>query len=392
MSTPAEELDKDLEEDQTNPLEISDEEFNNLSLDALESTEDDSEEEEDNDDDNSEASDDDSDNDDSDDDDSDDSDIEEDEDENDDDDEEDVAVKGTEPFKESKETQIEDKKEKEETNRESNIDYKAEYQKLLAPFRANNRDMQVDSVDDARTLMQMGANYNKKMAALKPNLKLIKMLDNNNLLDEQKLSYLIDLDKKNPDAIAKLIKESGVDPLEIDTEADSNYQSGTYTVNDKEVELDGILDEIKDTKSFNETIDIIGNKWDEPSKQILLDNPSIIKIINEHVETGIYAQIQAVVEKERMLGKLDGLSDIEAYKQVGDALNAQNGFTQESNSVATTPVRKKKVNKNADSKLRSRKKAAGFTKSTPSKKSNDDFNPLNMSDEEFEKIASSKYI
>ena len=34
---------------------------------------------------------------------------------------------------------------------------------LFSPFKANGREMQVSSVEDIRTLMQMGANYNKKM-------------------------------------------------------------------------------------------------------------------------------------------------------------------------------------------------------------------------------------
>src|SRR5690606_29540484 len=71
------------------------------------------------------------------------------------------------------------------------VDYEAEYKRLLTPFKANGREIQVKSVDDAIQLMQMGANYNKKMAALKPNLKLMKMLQNNNLLTEDKLSFFI---------------------------------------------------------------------------------------------------------------------------------------------------------------------------------------------------------
>ena len=87
--------------------------------------------------------------------------------------------------------------------------------------------------------MQMGANYNKKMAALKPNLKLLKLLENNGLLSEEKLSFLIDLDKKNPDAITKLVKDSGLDPLEMDV-SKSDYKPNTYTVHDREVELDSV--------------------------------------------------------------------------------------------------------------------------------------------------------
>ena len=96
-----------------------------------------------------------------------------------------------------------------ETNEEIKVDYKAEYDRLVAPFKANGREITVKSVDDAIALMQMGANYNKKMSALKPNLKLMKLLENNGLLDETKIGFLIDLEKKNPDAINKLIKDSG---------------------------------------------------------------------------------------------------------------------------------------------------------------------------------------
>ena len=89
-------------------------------------------------------------------------------------------------------------------------DYKAEYLRLLAPFKANGKEIAVSTVDDAISLMQMGANYNKKMAGLKPSLKMLKLLENSGLLSEEKISYLIDLEKKNPAAINKLIKDSGI--------------------------------------------------------------------------------------------------------------------------------------------------------------------------------------
>jgi len=281
------------------------------------------------------------------------------------------------------------------TDETSDIDYKAEYERLTAPFRANNRDMQIDNVDDARTLMQMGANYNKKMAGLKPNLKLIKMLENNDLLDESKLTYLIDLEKKNPEAIKKLIKESGLDPLEIDIEGETGYKNTkTYTVNDKEVELDGILDDIQDTDSFNQTIDIISNKMDESSREVLLENPNIIKIINEHVATGIYEQISEVVEQERALGRLTGVTDLDAYKQVGDAMHDAGSFEAKPDNVEenTDTNTEKTSKKTSDPKLKDRKRAASSTKSVAGGKTKEQFNPLSMSDEDFEKASSDKFL
>lgn len=277
------------------------------------------------------------------------------------------------------------------------IDYKAIYEEVFAPFKANGKQMQVDNVEDVRQLMQMGANYSKKMQALQPNLKILKMLENNGLLDQSKLEFLIDLDKKNPDAIKKLVGDSGIDPLDIDT-TDVKYKPNTYGVSDREVELDGILEEIRDTESFNATIDVVGNKWDEKSKQIIVNEPSIIKTINQHMESGIYQIVSEAVERERVLGRLNGLSDLEAYKQVGDAINARGGFAHLAGEakaqpkVISSPSNVNRAKPTVDPKLASRKKAASSTKSAPSTKKQDSFNPLSMSDEEFEKIVASKFI
>ena len=309
----------------------------------------------------------------------------------------DEAEEDTTEDTESDDTESTDEETSEESEEETKeVDYKSEYEKILAPFKANGKDMKVDSVEDAIQLMKMGANYNKKMAALKPNLKILKTLEKHKLLDENKLSYLIDLDKKDPKAINKLIKDSGIDPLDVDVNSDAEYEPKTYTVDDKEVELDSVLEEIQDTPSYNQTIDIIGNKWDASSRQILVNNPAVIKVINEHVQNGMYAHIQQVIEKERMLGRLDGLSDIEAYKQVGDYLDAQGAFTkfnQPQTPVKSEPmIKQTPIKKSPDPKLKERKKAASSTKSAPSKNTASDFNPLSLSDDEFEKIVNGKYI
>ena len=282
--------------------------------------------------------------------------------------------------------------EKEEEDSKAELDYKKEYERVMAPFKANGKELSIDSVDEAIQLMQMGANYSQKMTALKPNLKLLKMLENNSLLTEAKLSYLIDLDKKNPDAIKQLIQDSGLDPLDVDTSDNTDYKPNTYTVNDKEIELDAVLEEIQDTSTYSKTIDLVSNKWDEASRKIVVDNPQIIKLINEHVASGVYAQIDSTITKERMLGRLNGLSDIEAYRQIGDQINASGGFNNEAQKPTPQPISTPKPKKQPDPKMASRKKAAAPTKSVASKSTlPDDFNPLNLSDEDFEKLVSSKF-
>ena len=288
-------------------------------------------------------------------------------------------------------TDVEDPTEDDESDDDaSGIDYKAEYERLTAPFKANGKQIKVDSVDEAIQLMQMGANYNKKMDSLKPHLQLLKMLENNGLLEESKLSYLIDLDKKNPDAVKHLIKESGLDPLDIDTSEQTSYKPQSYTVSEREIELDTVLEDLQHTDTYSKTVDLVSNKWDEASRKIIVENPQILRVINEHMQNGIYSKIETVMEKERVLGRLKGMSDIEAYRQIGDRIFAEGGFTQA--QAVETPKPTPKPKKQADPKVVNRKKAAAPTKTAPTSSGQQDFNPLAMSDDEFDKIIASKFL
>lgn len=281
------------------------------------------------------------------------------------------------------------------------VDYKAEYEKLMKPFKANGRDIQVSSVDDAIALMQMGANYNKKMAALKPNMKLMKMLENNDLLSEEKLNYLIDLSRKDAGAINKLIKESGIDPLTLDTEKAEGYTPKSYKVDEREIELDMVLEQIQHTPAYPKTLEVVSKQWDPASRQVVANSPQLLKIINDHVDRGIYDVIAAEVERERIFGRLNGMSDIEAYRQVGDSIQARGGFdhlvqkrTEQGQQAPTRPVVVQPKPKSADdNKLREMRKAASTSKpASASATPASDFNPLALSDEEFSKLVQPKFL
>jgi hypothetical protein len=249
--------------------------------------------------------------------------------------------------------------------------------------------MQVKDPEDIIRLMQMGANYQKKMAQLKPNLKMIKMLDNNGLLDEAKLHNLIDISKKDPQAIAKLIKESGIDPLDLDTETQTDYKPTDYNVSDKEYNLDQVLEEIKDTDTFNRTIDVLTKHWDTDSKTEISGNPSIISVINSHMGNGVFDKINTVLQQEKALGKLVGMSDLAAYEQVAQQLIKNGILSDNAKSVATAPVSKSKEvsseTVNADAERDKKRKAVAPVKNAPVKKAKAEENFLGLSDEEFMK-------
>lgn len=292
-------------------------------------------------------------------------------------------------------TETENQKEKAEKETQA-LDYEAEYKRLLAPFKANGREIQVKSVDDAVALMQMGANYNKRMAALKPNLKMLKLLENNGLMSEEKISYLIDLEKKNPAAINKLVKDSGLDPMDLDAEKAGEYKPKIHSVDDREIDLDTVLDEIQETPTYTQTLEIVSKKWDGASKQTIASTPQLLKVINDHVANGIYDLINQEVERERMFGRLNGLSDIEAYRRVGDAINARGGFnhlvSNQGKPNQEPVVVQPKPKAPADDKLNEKRRAASSTKpANVSTTAASDFNPLALSDEEFSKLAEIRF-
>ncbi len=259
------------------------------------------------------------------------------------------------------------------------LDYEIEYKKLMAPFRAAKREVNLEgSIEDARRLMKMGVDYSRKLEGLKPHLQLVRTLEDAKLLDPKKINFLIDLSNKDPAAIKKLLKDSGIDPMTLDLEGSENYSPTEHGVSRAEFAVRDVLDNIKDDPKFQETVDVIKElSLDEKSKNTLQAKPEVIAELHQHIEAGIYQKVADRVANERLLGRLSGLSSLEAYYQVGDAMfqagefNTPKGSTSTSDksdsarqdSGSTEEKGKGRKNLKTNSKqLRNRKRAAGRTK------------------------------
>jgi len=266
------------------------------------------------------------------------------------------------------------------------FDYESAYKKVSEPFRANGIDIKVDDPEDIVRLMQMGANYQKKMSQLKPHLKIIKMLENNDLLKPEQLNNLIDVFKKDPKAIAKLVKESSLDPLDIDKDAPSDYEPNDYSVSDGEIELDQVLEDIKDTDTFNRTINVLTKSWDAASKQTISEHPEIIRVINSHMANGVFDKVDAVLQRDKALGKTEGLPDVEAYKQIADYM-FKNGELHTNSPEDKSKVSSKmvEVQEQANADRNKKRKAVAPVKQTTTKKAPAEEDFLGLSDEDFMK-------
>lgn len=280
------------------------------------------------------------------------------------------------------------------TEQSAPVDYQKAYEAIMAPFKANGKTMQVKTPEEVIQLMQMGANYTRKMQELQPQRKTLLLLENNGLMDEAKLSYLIDLSKGNPEAIKKLIKESNFDVLDVDLDKESTYQGGNHTVTDEEVNFRTVLDELNSNPAGKETLSVIGSTWDQASKEVLWSSPEVMATIHAQRESGIYDRITTEIERRRTFGQIQpGTPFLHAYKAVGDDLQKAGAFNDLAQSApppaqapapAVAPVAVKAVlpkPSNVDQRIA----AAAVTHSAPVASGNA-INPLAMSDEDFLKM------
>lgn len=273
------------------------------------------------------------------------------------------------------------------------VDYKAFHDQVMAPFQANGKTIQLRSVDEAIQLMQQGANYTRKMQAIAPHRKVLMMLENNGLLDESKLSRLIDLEKKNPDAIRALVMEAGIDPLDIDVQGESTYTPGNHAVPDEAVAFQTTLDEVSSTPDGQETVRQITASWDPESKAELWKDPSILGTIHQQRISGVYDRVVAEIERQRTIGAIPAnVSLLNAYRVIGERMTQAGAF--QDLAAAQQAAQRPAVQHPVATRVASAKpavtnsgkvSAAAPTRTATPRRAEAFINPLAMSDDEFMK-------
>lgn len=273
------------------------------------------------------------------------------------------------------------------------------YDQVMKPFKANGREIQLRSPEEAIRLMQMGAGYGRKLQDMQPHLKTLRMLEKNNLLDQEKLGFLIDINSKNPEAIKKLIKDSGIDPLDLNMDDNANYRPTDHSVSDNEIAFAEALKDVSSQPGGRDTIQHINSTWDQQSKEFLWGNPEVLAVIQDQRTNGIYDVITAEIDRKKMLGEIaPNVPFLEAYKIAGDALVASKSLTQPGSQPAPQPSNPAPVPK-ADqqagrvlgtrtaapksSATNSDKAKAAGSPTNSSRKAKETINPLDMADDDF---------
>jgi hypothetical protein len=270
------------------------------------------------------------------------------------------------------------------------VNYEGFYKEIMTPFKANGKMIQLKDPKEAIQLMQMGANYTRKLQELQPHRKMMLMLQNNGLMDEEKLSFLIDLDKRNPEAIKKLVKEAGIDPLDIDTSKEPTYQAGNHKVTDAEANFRQVLEEVGTTPEGKSTLQLINDGWDQASKEVLWKQPELMTTMHNQREAGVYQIVVDEIQRQRTLGTLSANTTfLDAYRIVGDKLLETTAFDhlpaikqlKPVKEAAATVVTTRTAVARPAVKNGDKASAASPSRSTP--RTATTVNPLSMSDDDF---------
>ncbi len=198
---------------------------------------------------------------------------------------------------------------------------KAFYEKVTAGFKANGKTYKIDDPDDLIALAQQGLNYNQKMAAIKPSLKIVRALQERGIESLEQLGELLDLHDKKPEAIAALVQKSGIDTYQLEEQA-KNYVPSVPQVNDQLFEFEQTAKSLESNPHFGTVVNHL-QTFDEQTRQEIFTKPHLLSVLTDHVANGYYDQIMSRLEIEQATGRTRGMTFLQAYDAIGNQLFGQ---------------------------------------------------------------------
>lgn len=202
----------------------------------------------------------------------------------------------------------------EDDNLEDEIVDEAQKEHQELAFKANGREYkftQDEIMAQFPKIFGQAMDYTKKTQAMKPWRKTIDAIEEAKLGHDD-INLMIDVMKGNKEAIAEVLKRTGVDSLEIDTE-NSKYTPNDYGRDDKALAIKDIIEEISVDREYEITHKVLSKEWDEKSFKKMTDDPELIRLLHNDVKSGTFDKVQAVAEKIKVFDR--GLkTDLEYYE------------------------------------------------------------------------------
>lgn len=276
----------------------------------------------------------------------------------------------------------------EQSQAEEEIDYKAFYDEVTAPIRADGRDFTIKSSEDLRNLVSKGLDYTQKTQQIAPYRKTLAFLRDNNALDDTKLSYMVDLINKDEKAVKQLIREMTAEPKEegrrklelYDLDPEQEDESQRYhfqnknTITDEQLNFRETFDEVNASEGGNAFLNKINQKFDSSSLDYLYQNPQAIKLLYQADRAGQFDQIMDKMQYNDMIHpeNVQRENTITRFMKTGQSMPEI--FPQNQQPTQQQVVQQRQQ--------QNRVKSASIPRASGGKSRNF-VDPLDMSDEEF---------
>lgn len=201
---------------------------------------------------------------------------------------------------------------------EDKIDEVQEVQKYK--FKANGKEYEMTD-DEMKSqfpkIFGQAMDYTKKTQAMKPWRQTIDAIESAKLSHED-VSLMIDVLRGDKQAIAEVIKRTGTDALDIDTE-NSKYTPKSYGRDETALAIKDVIDEISADKEYDITHKILSKEWDDKSFAEFTKDPDLIRQLHVDVKSGMYNQVQPIAEKLKVFDR-GRKTDLDYYLQAAGEL------------------------------------------------------------------------
>jgi len=200
------------------------------------------------------------------------------------------------------------------------IDYKGFYEKVaLAKFTANGREVEgFKDPEDLVRAQQMLHGYSDKMKVFKEYKKFLKPLEERGVIaDPDKFNLAMSLLDGDPEALKKVIKDKGMDPMEMDLE-DIKYTPKNSIATEAQLVIDEAYTQATDLGVADKFNKVLTKDWDVDSLQEMVNNTAVRNDLLAHLKDGTYDMVQAEIRRMELLdsrGELDSVSSVDKYRK-----------------------------------------------------------------------------
>lgn len=184
-------------------------------------------------------------------------------------------------------------------------------------LKANGKEYPIDSIDELYKLASAGVGAQQKFQAIAGSKKAIMAAQKAEVDLMEAVNFMANYKDNPQELVARLLKDNGIDPLDIDTEAEVK-QAKDHSVSDFEVKYDEVVSEIGDSPIFPKVQDLLVKGWDERSRQVFLDEPEMIKNLHDEMSPSdeldgksMFDLVSPIAEKMKLSG--DMRSDFDVY-------------------------------------------------------------------------------